>query len=250
MRTVTLEEVEIASALLRTALDPKRTPRHDPVFRDHCEAYQTRSGVRDAAATAAGALGLTVLEVDPDFGVVVAPVAESPFAFPGSEFVTSGRTSVSDRHRDGIFLLAIIATAVPRREALVGDPRTALPPFSLDSVLQTLNAALTRAAERGEAPESERVDTDRPLWHIVHALPEVRETGDGRAGNRTRRQRCKLLLERLREVGAVDQMGDDEVWRPTWRWQVQLAAFARSGLWDSVRPLFWPTAPHLTTPTD
>jgi hypothetical protein len=219
------------------------------VLREHCEAYQTRSGVRDAAASAASALGLTVLEVDPDFGVVVSPVADSPFAFAGSEFVASGRTSASDRHRDGIFLLAIIATAVPRREALVGDPRTALPPFTLDAVLQTLNAALARAAEQGSEPEGEGNEAGRPLWQLVQALPEVRETGDGRAGNRTRRQRCKLLLGALRAVGAVEQMGEEEVWRPTWRWQVQLAAFARSGLWDTVQPLFWPSATISSTPT-
>lgn len=245
MAMLTADDVDLATALVRTALDPRRTPRQDPAYRELCEAYATRSAVREAALTVAGALRLTILEVDVDFGMVLAPTHESPFLFAAGDFVSTA--TVKDRHRDGVLLLAIIATAIPRRERLVGDPKQALPPFTVDQVLATLTSALERAAAQVPEPPQAVPAHLQPMWLVLRSMPEVRETPDQRSVARTRRGRVRLLLDNLRNVGAVVELPGEEAWRPTWRWQVQLRAFATSGLWDTVSPVFWPL--DATTPS-
>lgn len=231
-----------ASRLLRYGLEPHRKPSHDPDYRAVCERYVADTHFTDLCAAVSEAMGLRILAVDPLYGVALAATRPSPFTFDGGDFFASSRTSVHERHRDGVILLGIVATAFPRRESLLEDPTHALPPFTTDDVLGTLRDALERAESISPAPIAPATDDERPLWQILRAMPETKETRDNRAGRNTRLSRVTSLLQRLRERGALNATSNHgrDAWRPTWHWQVQLRDFATGELWTAVAPAFWP----------
>ncbi len=229
---------QLAGDLLRGALTPRSTPIADPAYRAALEAYFGDPRMQDMVRSMALGLGLRVVEAGPR-GLVVAPLADSLFAFPGASF-RSGANTANERTTDALFLLAIAAATYPRSADLNEDPGVARPPITVDQVELLLRDAVARhaqAAPPGDQPAAAQVEGLEPVWKHLDRIPDVRDTADGRAGARTSRQKIRRLLDRLTDLGAftTTTVHGAEAWQPSYRWQVQVQEVAATSIWEEVR---------------
>jgi hypothetical protein len=240
-RDVHPTDVESAAKLVAHGLRPKALPARDAAYADLVRRYREDDSYADTVQRVASGLGLVVLAVGPQTGIVLAAVEESVFEIRMDEYAR--RTQLVNRQADkvmhGLAHLATAALAFPRPDDLADD--TYVGRVSIDQVdgavreaCRALEARVTgtdAADPLSEAPQLEEV------WRAWLRRPEATATKDGRAGEATTRGIVGKALRFLADQGFLVAVGSEGTYRTTPRYQVQVRELAAQRTFDELLTL-------------
>jgi hypothetical protein len=240
-REVRPGDVESAARLVAHGLRPRALPARDPGYAELVRRYREDDGYADTVQRVASGLGMVVLAVGPQTGIVLAAVEESVFEIRMDEYAR--RTQLANRQADkvmhGLAHLAAAALAFPRPDDLADD--TYVGRVSVDQVdgavreaCRALDARVAGTAEAdpvSDAPQLEEV------WRAWLRRPEATATKDGRAGEATTRGIVGKALRFLAEQGFLVAVGTEGAYRTTPRYQVQVRELAAQRTFDELLAL-------------
>jgi len=237
------QDVESAARLVALGMRPKLVPARDPGYADLVRRYGEDDAFKDVVQRVASGLGLVVLDVGAQSGIVVAATEESIFEIRMDEYAR--RTALANRQADkvlhGLAHLAVAALAFPRPDDLGNDSYVGrVSVEQVDAAVREACRVLQERVEGGggnadpasEAPELEAV------WRAWSRRPPTTATKDGRAGDATTRGIVGKALRFLADQGFLVQVGTDAgVFRTTARYQVQVRELAARRAFDELLEL-------------
>ncbi len=222
-----------ATALLRFGLQPRLLPARDQEYLRLARAWATRPGLRQVTEEIAEGLGLWVLAVDPQAGVVCCSEAGSPFEVSMGDFLRQARAEGQWAQRV-VFAVALIATwrlCYPTSAHLDDAGRVAR--LSQQELLAYVDGLCDRLDEVVDAtgddvePPMEQPGLERS-WRAWQRRGKVARTPDGRRSSRTTGAVVSRALEWMVDQGLLELRSDDEggtfVARPRLRLLVREAA--------------------------
>lgn len=237
-REVRPSDVESAARLVAHGMRPKALPARDAGYEELVRRYRDDDAFADTVQRVASGLGLVVLAVGPQSGIVLAAVEESVFEIKMDEYAR--RTVLANRQADklmhGLAHLAAAALAFPRPDDLGDDSYVGR--VSVEQVDGMVREACRTLAERSDADDPL---TDAPhleeVWRTWLRRPEATATKDGRAGESTTRGIVGKALRFLADQGFLVPVGTDGAFRTTPRYQVQVRELASVRAFDELLEL-------------
>ncbi|MGH7619364.1 MAG: hypothetical protein ACREPM_19275, partial [Gemmatimonadaceae bacterium] len=214
-----------------------RSFTNEPELVSLVQQYHSSAAFREIVKAIAAGLRLQVVEVDAK-GVVLMPMTDSPFALDPGTLRNSSKAD--DRLLDGLIMIAIAATVYPRPATLDEDTSFARPPITAQNVEHTLRDLCDRLAADAQSEGDPTLSDVRAglieAWRVYQRRPSVRKTADDRRATRTTLAMVERNLESLRENGCFfrvtrpefDDAGEETLYQPTWRFQVQMQEFSAS----------------------
>lgn len=203
---------EKCGRLIRFALLPRLIPADDVEYLELVREYLSNAAFQEVAHAFALGLGLRVLSVSTQSGLVLGTTAESPFQLHREDY--HSRMSASDRIVQGLIHLAIGAWCFPRAEDL-READDVLPARmtveQLVEYLHTLCEELKAREERNVAVPSAEV---RMAWQHILALGKYADSTDGRGSFATLAGKVRYALNFLADHGFLRREGGDA--RPAW----------------------------------
>lgn len=203
---------EKCGRLVRFALLPRLLPADDAEYLELVREFLSNAQFQDVAHAFALGLGLRVLNVSTQSGLVLGTTAESPFQLHREDY--HSRMSASDRIVQGLIHLAIGAWCFPRAEDL-READDVLPARmtveQLVEYLHTLCEELKAREERNVAVPSAEV---RMAWQHILALGKYADSADGRGSFATLAGKVRYALNFLADHGFLRREGGDV--RPAW----------------------------------
>src|SRR5438093_1487185 len=159
---------EKSGRLVRFALLPRLLPSDDTEYLQLIREFLSNAAFQDVTNALARGLGLRVLSVSTQSGLVLGAASDSPFKLRREDY--HSRMSASDRIVQGLIHLAIAAWCFPRAEDL-READDVLPARitveDLVEYLHTLCEELKAREERNVAVPSAEV---RTAWQHILAL--------------------------------------------------------------------------------
>ena len=239
-REIHPQDVESASRLVAHGMRPKALPSRDAGYGELVRRYRDDDGFADTVQRVAAGLGLVVLAVGPQSGIVLAAVEESVFEIRMDEYAR--RTVLQNRQTDkmlhGLAHLAAAALAFPRPDDLGDDSYVGR--VSVDQVDGAVREACRALEERTAGAEADPL-SDAPqleaAWRAWLRRPEATATKDGRAGEATTRGIVGKALRFLADQGFLVAVGAEGVYRTTPRYQVQVRELAAQRAFDELLQL-------------
>jgi hypothetical protein len=233
-------DVEAAARLVAHGMRPRALPSRDAGYADLVRRYRDDDGFADAVQRVAAGLGLVVLAVGAQSGIVLAAVEESVFEIRMDEYAR--RTVLQNRQADkvlhGLAHLAAAALAFPRPDDLGDDSYVGR--VSVDQVDGAVREACRVLEERTAGAEVDPL-SDAPqleaAWRAWLRRPETTATKDGRAGEATTRGIIGKALRFLAEQGFLVAVGGEGTYRTTPRYQVQVRELAAQRAFDELLEL-------------
>jgi len=239
-------DAESAAQLVALGMRPKLLPARDPVYAALVVRYRDDDGFKDLVHRVAAGLGLVVLAVSDQSGLVLAATEDSVFEIKMDEYAR--RTALQNRQADkvlhGLTHLAIAALAFPRpddlgNDAYVGRVSVDLVDAAVREACRVLEERVTGSGEdgdpRSDAPELERV------WRVYLRRPAAAATKDGRVASDTTRGIAARALRFLAEQGFLVAVGEEPhrsgTYRTTPRYQVQVRELAAQRTFDELLEL-------------
>lgn len=236
-------DVESAAHLVALGMRPKLLPGRDLVYANLVSRYAEDDVFKDLVNRVAAGLGLVVLAVTAQSGVVLAATEDSVFEIKMDEYAR--RTALQNRQADkmlhGLAHLAIAALAFPRPDDLGNDAYTGRVSIEhVDAAVREAcrvlegraSGAATNDDPLSEAPELERV------WRVYLRRPAAAATKDGRVASDTTRGIVARALRFLAEQGFLVPVGGDSgTYRTTPRYQVQVRELAAQRTFDELLEL-------------
>jgi hypothetical protein len=234
-----LEDVFLAGRLVQWGLRPRSRPGQEPEYTELLKRFFDQSEFRNVVRETARGLGLLVLDAT-DNGIVLAPEADSAFALRPADFLRT--SSADDRLVAGLVQIGIAAAVFPKGRDLDDDPAIARPPVTVDDVEDVIRRICQRLEEETRGAPDPAVSEDGGLleaWRVYQRRLASMETGDNRAAQRATRRNIESALERLRDHGCfvIISSGGQQVFQPTWRYQVLVRGLAASNAYEKVRHL-------------
>ena len=239
--TVRPADVETAARLVAHGMRPKALPARDPGYAELVRRYREDDAFADTVQRVASGLGLVVLAVGPQSGIVLAAVEESVFEIRMDEYAR--RTVLQNRQADkvmhGLAHLAVAALAFPRPDDLADDSYVGR--VSVHQVDGAVREACRALEERVAGTDEADPVSDAPqleeVWRAWSRRPEATATKDGRAGEATTRGIVGKALRFLAEQGFLVPAGSEGVYRTTPRYQVQVRELAAQRTFDELLAL-------------
>ena len=240
-REIQPHDVESAARLVAHGMRPKALPSRDAGYAELVRRYRDDDGFADTVQRVAAGLGLVVLAVAPQSGIVLAAVEESVFEIRMDEYAR--RTVLQNRQTDkmlhGLAHLAAAALAFPRPDDLGDDSYVGR--VSVDQVDGAVREACRALEERTAGGEADPL-SDAPqleaAWRAWLRRPEATATKDGRAGEATTRGIVGKALRFLADQGFLVAVGTEGgVYRTTPRYQVQVRELAAQRAFDELLQL-------------
>lgn len=244
-RTVDAADVEAASRLISYGMRPKQLPARDVVYADLVRRFGEDSTFKQATHSVAAGLGLMVLEVNMQAGVVLAATDESVFEIKMDSYA---RQSKIRERRDtekvlhGLVHLAVAALGFPRPDDLAND--TYVGRVSVDQVDGMVREACrvlderAAAAEQNNDPPADAPELEQ-AWRAYWRRPAAAATKDGRIASDTTRGMVTRAMRFLTDQGFLVHVSDEQggTYRTTPRYQVQVRELAADEAFEELLEL-------------
>ncbi|HEY2203406.1 MAG TPA: hypothetical protein VGH99_02860 [Pseudonocardia sp.] len=233
-------DAESAARLVSLGMRPRQLPARDPVYAGLVTRYRDEDGFKDLVHRVAAGLGLVVLAVTEQSGVVLAATEDSAFEIKMDEYAR--RTALQNRQADkvlhGLTHLAVAALAYPRPDDLGNDSYVGRVSVELvDAAVREACRVLEERAEGEEDPLSDAPELER-VWRVYLRRPSAAATKDGRLAPDTTRGIAARALRFLAEQGFLVVVDADAgVYRTTPRYQVQVRELASARAFDELLEL-------------
>ncbi|MFE7868754.1 hypothetical protein ACFUYE_00170 [Micromonospora humida] len=224
------DDVTAAASLVAFGLRPKLLPARDPAYRSLVIRHRDDDAFAVIVTAVAEGLGLRVLDVDAESGIVLSALHGSVFELRLDQYARQTRTS--DR-RDvekvlhGVTFLAAAALAFPRPADLANDQYT-----GRVSVAEVDTMAREVARDLRERADATDPEADAPrleqVWRAYARRPESQATKDGRVAPDSTRGMVARALRYLADQGLLVPIpGDiDGLYRTTRRFLIQVRELA------------------------
>jgi hypothetical protein len=231
---ITVADVTDAARLMAFGMRPKLLPSRDLSYNELVKRFVTDPVFREHVEAIAEGLGLTVLAVSAQTGVVLGPVSDSVFEQKFDEYAR--RASLGERREiervlHGLAHLAIAAIAFPRPDDLAADTYVGrVSVEQADSVVREacdMLAARAAAADEATDPLEEAPQLER-VWRIYLRRPDTTLTKNGSPPPSTTRGIIAKALRFLADQGFLFKTSDEQggTYRTTPRYQVQVRELA------------------------
>jgi hypothetical protein len=240
------DDVYRAVRLVGWGLRSGARPAQEPEYADLVDRYRDLSDFRESVRAAADALDLEVLDVS-SHGIVLGPRPESVFSLKPADFLPGAMTA-DDRLLAGLIQVAVAAHLYPRSIDLEETPDLERRPLTVAAVDETLRELCARLAERSrtdpDPAANEELSGLYEAWRVYQARVSVKETADDRRPRTTTRRMIERVLDRLCDFGCFQRQlrGDEAVYRPTRRYQIQVQNFAAAAVFAHVRAVLEETS--------
>lgn len=220
-----------AGRLIAYALQPKLLPARDAEYASLIAQFHNDPAFADLVVGVAEGQGLGVLLCDRLLGLVVAPMAESPYRLRMDDYLPSAKTE--HRMLQGLAQLAIAATCFPTAASLEDDAAP-LPSVSAREVhehVERLAVALQERFQRSDPPVDE--PELEPVWRVVIRTRATDTTSDRRSTSHTTLGMIKRALSFLVEQGLADEVqraAEPDTYRMRARYRLHVLDAARQAL--------------------
>lgn len=204
-----------AAALLRYGLQPRLLPARDPEYLRLTKSWASRPHLQEVTEQLADGLGLWLLAVDPQAGVVCCGESGGPFEVALGDFLRQARaeTQWAQRVVFAVALLAAWRLCYPRAAHLQDAERVAR--FSHAELIAYVDGLCDRLDQAVEATED---DVEPPVdspglersWRAWQRRGKAARTPDGRRSSRTTGALVSRSLEWMVEQGLLDQRSEEE----------------------------------------
>lgn len=198
--------------------------------------YQAEPDLRAAVDATAEGLGLCVVDVDSDDGMLLAAASgESPFRMRMADFFPRQTAGVERRMLLACAMIACFVAFFPQPEDLE-DRRVRLRRLDVDEIDRLVRDIAARLdAEARERRDELDPPTDEPdlarAWTIWRSTSNSRKASDGREREVGTRQVVVRCLELLGEQGLVRTISRGETYASTRRMQAMAGELAGSLVW-------------------
>lgn len=237
-----LVDAESAARLVAFGLRPKQLPARDVSYADLVRRYREDTTFKQLTNGIAAGLGLLVLDVNQQAGIVLAATDDSAFETKMDSYARAAK--IRDRRESekvlhGIIHLAVAALGFPRPDDLANDSYVGrVSVEQVDGVVREACRILDERAEGGgdplvEAPELERA------WQAYMRRPEAVSTKDGRLAPDSTRGMVSRALRFLADQGFLVPAGNEGegTYRTTHRYQVQVRELAADNAFSELLEL-------------
>ncbi|HET8642823.1 MAG TPA: hypothetical protein VFM37_12850 [Pseudonocardiaceae bacterium] len=238
-------DAESAARLVAFGLRPRQLPARDAVYADLVARYAQDVGFKDLVQAVAAGLGLVVLAVGRQSGIVLAAQEDSAFEVRMDDYAPrafTGERRAAEKVLHGLIHMAVAALGFPRPDDLAND--TYVGRVSVEQVDAMVREACrvlddrARQAEANNDPLESAPDLER-AWRAYARRPATAPTKDGRlAANSTRGMTAKAM-KFLRDQGLLVQINSEHggTYRTTPRYQVQVRELAAVRAFDELLDL-------------
>lgn len=200
------------------------------------QRYFAEPALHDCCAEVIDGLGLVIVDVDVDHGMLLAAAAgDSPFRMRVADFFPRQTAGVQRRMVLGCAMVACFVAFFPRPEDLE-DRRVRLRRLDVDEIDRLVRDVASRldaeARERGEEfdPPTDEPDLAR-AWAIWRGTSNSMKASDGREREGGTRQIVIRCLDLLAEQGLVRTIAKGETYASTRRMQAMAGELAGSLVW-------------------
>lgn len=203
---------EKCGRLIRFALSPRLLPADDPEYLELVREFLSDADFQEVTSAFALGLGLRVLNVTTQSGLVLGTTAQSPFQLRREDYRASMKGS--DRIVQGLIHVAIASWCFPRAEDLREADEVVPAQITVEKLVEYLHSLceeLKSREERNVAVPSAEV---RTAWQHILAYGKFADSTDGRGSFATLAGKVRFALNFLTEHGFLKCTGPDT--RPVW----------------------------------
>jgi len=243
--TTARSDAESAARLVALGMRPKQLPARDVVYAELVTRYRQDDDFKGIVNAIAAGLGMVVLAVTRQSGMVLAAQEDSVFEIRMDEYAR--RTAIGGRRGaekviHGVIHMAVAAIGFPRPDDLAND--TYIGRVSVEQVDAMVREACRMLEERAKAAEANNDPLeDAPelerAWRAYARRPAAAITKDGRLAADTTRGMTAKAMRFLAEQGFLVQVNADQsgTYRTTPRYQVQVRELAAVRAFDELLDL-------------
>jgi hypothetical protein len=240
-----VSEAEAAARLVALGMRPKQLPARDAVYAELVGRYGQDDEFKALVHAVAAGLGLVVLAVTRQTGIVLAAQEDSLFEIKMDEYAR--RTAIGGRRGaekviHGVIHMAVAALGFPRPDDLAND--TYVGRVAVEQVDATVRDACrvlddrAKAAEENNDPLDDMPDLER-TWRAYARRPAAAITKDGRLAADSTRGMTAKAMRFLAEQGLLVQVSGEQggTFRTTPRYQVHVRELAAVRAFDELLEL-------------
>lgn len=230
-----MNELIAAGRLIQWGLHPRARSTTESEYRQLLDRYRDHLPFREIVQAIAEGLGLQIIGASTR-GIVLVPTEASIFAS-----VPPDTRSADERLLDGLIHIAIVATLYPLAQDLEEDPTIARPPLVVEHVEATLRDICDRFEEKSRGQPDPLLNNQlaglSEAWRVYLDRTAARTTSGQRASPVTTTRLIERALEFLHKQGCftIESRGSRNVYRPTWKYQVQVQEWAATQMYEAVR---------------
>jgi hypothetical protein len=237
--------VESAARLVALGMRPKQLPARDAVYADLVVRYGQDDEFKTIVQSVAAGLGLVVLAVTRQSGIVLAAQEDSVFEIKMDEYAR--RTAIGGRRGSekvihGVIHMAVAALGFPRPDDLAND--TYVGRVSVEQVDAMVREACrvlderARAAEANNDPLEDAPELER-AWRAYARRQPAGMTKDGRIAPDSTRGMVAKAMRFLVEQGLLVAVNNEQggTYRTTPRYQVHVRELAAVRAFDQLLEL-------------
>jgi hypothetical protein len=237
--------IESAAQLVALGMRPKQLPARDPVYADLVARYSQDDDFKAAVHAVAAGLGLIVLAVGRQTGIVLAAQEDSVFEIKMDEYAKRaalGGKRAAEKVIHGVIHMAVAALGFPRPDDLAND--TYIGRVSVEQVDAMVREACrvleerARAADANNDPLEDAPDLER-AWRAYARRPATATTKDGRLAADSTRGMTARAMRFLADQGLLVQVNGEQggTYRTTPRYQVHVRELAAVRAFDELLEL-------------
>ncbi len=212
MNEAVSDVAEKCGRFIRFALQPRLIPADDVEYLELVNEFLSNPRFQDVANAFALGLGLRILSVSTQSGLVLGTTVDSPFQLNRVDY--HSRMSSADRIVQGFVHLGIAAWCFPRAEDL-REAEDVLPArLTVEQLVEYLHGLCEELKNREERGSTVAHSEVRMAWQYVLALGKYADSTDGRNSFATLSGKVRHALNFLTEHGFLKREGAEM--RPTW----------------------------------
>lgn len=241
----TTRDAQSAAQLIALGMRPKLLPSRDVTYGELIARYSQDDVFKGMVHAVAGGLGLLVLAVSKQSGIVLAAQEDSVFEIKMDEYARRaaiGGRRAGEKVLHGIIHMAIGALGFPRPDDLAND--TYIGRVSVDLVDAMVREACrvlddrAKTAEENNDPLENAPDLER-AWRAYARRPAAATTKDGRLAADSTRGMVTKAMRFLADQGFLQSVNTEQggTYRTTPRYQVQVRELAAVRAFDELLDL-------------
>lgn len=212
MNEDTSDVAEKCGRFIRFGLSPRLQPSGDIEYLEFVREFLANARFQDVVKAFALGLGLRVLSVTVQSGLVLGTTTESPFQLKRDDY--HSRMSSSERIVHGVIHITIASWCFPRAEDL-RDADEVLPArITVEGIVEYLHALCEEFKSREERNIAIPSGEVRLAWQHILALGKYGDSTDGRGSFATLAGKVRYAINFLTDHGFLKREGPDS--RPSW----------------------------------
>lgn len=224
------ETVRDAARLIAFALQPRLAAGSNEDYARLCAEYRVAAEFRETVDAVATGLDLQILAIT-DYGLIVAPEAESVFEFRLGDYSKRGWDTQA-RLLTGLAHVGIAAACYPREDDLESDIAVRRTLVQVDSVItETCERQREQAVDRAADLNADDLNT----WELWLETPQTRRTKQDRYAADCRLGIIQAAFSWLEEQGFVKRTPTDGSFQVNDRYRIQIRDLAGSEMLDALR---------------